>query len=317
MAAQVPTLKIKSENGKIKASVPCTAILSYVYEKNLPNATMPFKDIVKNLQAETKKIFRAHPQKPDEPTSSSFNNCNGRWAEYVFGAYAWNYLVNKNMHNKQNNDSIRYVYVKLPAKSSEEEAWTMLLKEDQLNELVQFQKQGSSQAIQFGHNAFRLSSSNPDAIILKFDESICIQCGFDPLKALDNLSEGNIELLDGVFYKLKKLVEIEHNFECFLSIKNSVRPDRRYQFVHEGDNVKAILMLLHYKLSLSNRVDVFCQNRFFAFSLNDVNSADEECMDTATAACISNPLAGCIWCVDKIFCCLRPDEIQNDMKVII
>lgn len=315
-----PVLKVKRDrNGNNTATVPCTEMLSYVYEKNLPDPAMSFKDIINHLQDETKKVFAKSRPRPKAPTSNSFNNCNGRWAEYVFGAYVWNYLVDKNAANRQNNNPIRFVYVKLPTNNSKKDAWISLLKKDQYDTLIGFERDDTDiQVHAAGHKAFRLCSSNPDSVILKFEEGDCIQYGLDPMKTIDNLSDANIKMMDSVFSKLAGKVAIEENLQCFLSIKNSIRPDRRYQFVHEGDDVKAIIMLLCTRLSLNvGSIPDFCQKRFYAFSLSGVNDADENCMETATTACISSPALGLIWCVDRLFSCLRPNEIINDMNVIM
>ena len=48
-----PVLKVRQEkNGSYKATVPCTEMLSYVYEKNLPDPSISFNDIIKHLQDE-------------------------------------------------------------------------------------------------------------------------------------------------------------------------------------------------------------------------------------------------------------------------
>ncbi|TGY93603.1 hypothetical protein E5329_17745 [Petralouisia muris] len=315
-----PVLKVKKDkNGKNCATVPCIEMLSYVYEKNLPLPDKSFNEIIKDLQEETKKVFAKTKPRPKAPTSNSFNNCNGRWAEYVFGAYVWNYLADKNATNKQNNDPIRFVYVKLPTNDSKMDAWISLLKKEQYDTLIEFERDDTDKQVKAaGHKAFRLCSSNPDSVILKFEENDYIQYGLDSMKTIDNLSGANIKMMDSVFSKLAGKVTIEENLKCFLSIKNSIRPDRRYQFVHEGDDVKAIIMLLCTRLQLNvGNISDFCQKRFYAFSLNGFNGADENCMETATTACISSPVMGLIWCVDKLFSCLTPEEIKNDMDVIM
>lgn len=202
-----PVLKVKKEkNGSYKATVPCTEMLSYVFEKNLPDPDTSFNDIIRCLQDETKKIFAKTKPRPKTPTSNSFNNCNGRWAEYVFGAYVWNYLVGKNISNMQNNNPIRFVYVKLPTNNSKRDAWISLLIKKQYDTLIGFERDDTNKQVKAaGHKAFRLCSSNPDSVILKFEEKDCIRYRLDPMKTIDNLSDVNIKLMDSVFSKLERV----------------------------------------------------------------------------------------------------------------
>lgn len=217
-----PILNVKKDTKGYTAAVPSIEILSYVYEKNLPGSSQTFNDIILNLQDVTKKIFAKHKPKPKEPKSGAFNNCNGRWGEYVFGAYAWNYLVDVNLNN-QNND--RYVYVKLPTnnsttKKSISNIWTSLLIESQRIILSGFEKDSNDlQVKEFGHKAFKLCSSNPDAVILKFENEECKELGIDPLKKLDSLEEGNIELIDSIFEKVRGAVSIEKIYNVFYQLK--------------------------------------------------------------------------------------------------
>ncbi len=317
-----PILDVNKQGGTAK--VPSVEILSYVYAKNLPNNSHKFDDVIEGLHDFTKKLYKQHKLKPKQPTANALNNCNGRWGEYLFGVYAWNYLADKNLNSKNNGDSARYIYVKLPTNNSTTKQiasgiWISLLVKAQQDILWGFEKDANDpQVKEYGHTAFKLSSSNPDAVILKFEDALCKKLRIDPLKKMDSLAETNVRLMDGVFDKVKGNVFIEKNLECFLSIKTSTRSDRRYQFIHEGDDIKAMLMLLCTKLPLGvGSIPKFCQKRFFAFSLKKVSNADMKTMETAMTACISSPLIDPIWCVDKLFQCLKPDDVIDALKSII
>lgn len=317
-----PTLDVKKQGGKAK--VPSIEILSYVYAKSLPNNLLKFDEVIKELHDFTKKLYKQHRLKPKQPTENALNNCNGRWGEYLFGVYAWNYLAEKNLDNKNNGDPTRYLYVKLPTNNSTTKKaasgiWISLLIKAQQDILWGFEKDANDpQVKEYGHTAFKLCSSNPDAVILKYEDVSCKKLGINPLKKMKSLANSNIRLMDGVFDKVRGKVLIEKNLECFLSIKTSTRSDRRYQFIHEGDDIKAMLMLLCTKLPLGvGSIPKFCQKRFFAFSLKEVSDADMETMETAMTACISSPLIDPIWCVDKLFQCLKPDDVIDALQSII
>lgn len=317
-----PTLDVKEPGGK--AQVPSIEILSYNYAKRLPNNLQEFDEVIKELHDFTKKLYMQHSLHPKQPTENALNNCNGRWGEYLFGVYAWNYLAEKNLDNKNNGDPTRYLYVKLPTNNSTTKKatsgiWISLLIKAQQDILWGFEKDANDpQVKEYGHTAFKLCSSNPDAVILKFEDVSCKKLGINPLKKMKSLANSNIRLMDGVFDKVRGKVLIEKNLECFLSIKTSTRSDRRYQFIHEGDDIKAMLMLLCSKLPLGvGSIPKFCQKRFFAFSLKEVSDADMETMETAMTACISSPLIDPIWCVDKLFQCLKPDDVIDALQSII
>ena len=74
-------------------------------------------------------------------------------------------------------------------------------------------------------------------------------------------------------------------------MKNSLRPDRRYQFVREGDNVKAHLMYLK-----NRRADIITSfaNKFYAVSFNELSQADETITDIASTACVASGLANLV-----------------------
>ncbi len=86
---------------------------------------------------------------------------------------------------------------------------------------------------------------------------------------MDSLEEGNIELIDSIFEKSKGCCfNRKKNIQCFLSIKTSTRSDRRYQFIHEGDDIKAMIMLLCTKLPLGvGSIPKFCQKKILCVFL--------------------------------------------------
>ena len=124
-------------------------------------------------------------------------------------------------------------------------------------------------------------------------------------------------MLDSVFPKLVGKVIPFDNLCCFLSMKNSMRPDRRYQFVHEGDNVKAILLYLIGR-QLDNRLEIsFLQNKFFGLSFQAVNDNDIRAMDTAMVACLTTPSMDPIWSVDQLFPCLTTDSVDHIISSVL
>ena len=88
----------KSTNPKAKASVPSMQILSYVYRDHLADETDSFQGIMNNLKDITIDFYRRNKIK--KPEDGAFNNCNGRWCEYIFAATTWNLLAEKNRNTE-------------------------------------------------------------------------------------------------------------------------------------------------------------------------------------------------------------------------
>lgn len=314
MPSVLDAIIIKHKNGELVAKIPSVEILADTYDTDLPDANLTFKEIINNLQEKTKQLFYAKDPALSLPASNAFNNCNGRWAEYVFAAYVWNALAEINRQNTQYN----YVFVKLPMNSSSSNIWTSLLAPTFEEELNRFARDSSDPEIaSSGHERFLLCSSNPDAIILKYPKGNCGTFPLSPETDITNLTISVQNNLDSFFTLLRSTVNPYDNLIALLSVKTSTRPDRRYQFVHEGDNVKAILLYLINR-GIDRRLNQgFLQNKYYCFSFSSLAEPDFNAMETAMTACLSVPSMPPVWAVDKIFACLSPCQIAEHIRTIL
>ena len=194
-------------------------------------------------------------------TDSAFNNCNGKWTEYGFAAYAWNCLAKLNRDARASANSAAYsvyVYVKLPNRNSADNDWTQLLLSNITSVLSAYPARQSSRITDTTNSnygrLFELISSNPDSVILKFDNTDALAIwqaknitGIDLYTDITKLDVNTTTKLDSLFDAFKGQVLPSKNLQCFLSIKRSTRPDRRYQWVHEGDHIKTILQWIQVR----------------------------------------------------------------------
>lgn len=306
------------ESGVYKASVPSTEILAYKYSTSLPLPTDSFSSIIEGLQAETRSLFALKvPNTPLPPSTNSFSNCNGRWAEYAFAAAAWNKLAEINLVNQQMQIDVIYILVKLPDYKGLNTKWTNILCNNLQDEISTFDRDSSDpDVIAAGHRLFTLYASNPDAVILKYtcDELANLQLSLQPTSGISDLSLDSQTKMDKMFREVAGTVTPSKNIVAFISMKNSLRPDRRYQFVHEGDNIKAHLMYLK-----NRRIDatVSFANKFYAISFKQLSQADETITDIASTACVASGLVEPIWSVDKLFACITIRDCTDFVQMVI
>lgn len=298
----------KKKNKKLVAHIPAKDILAFKYASTIPILTDTYKQYNDELQELTKKLFiekskLLFPDKLNMPSKDALKNCAGKWTEYAFGVIAWNELAKINKENSvKGNDSV-YLYVKLPNSRGNETKWTSLLADKYKDALDNFENYPTDEEKKnAGHESFILYASNPDAVILKYssDELSAIKLAHDPNDTLTNISLASQDMLDRLFEKLQGTVTPSKNIVAFLSVKNSSRSDRRYQFVHEGDSIKSHLMYLH--AMRIDRIGSYA-NKYYAVCFNKISNADKAIMNIASAACVSSSLLGPIWSVDNMFEC--------------
>ena len=93
---------------KVTSGIPTTETLADVYGTRLPPSTMAISDFVQSLHQQALQNFNdanvyltsIGSTNISLPSGSAFNNCNGKWTEYAYAAFAWNSLAKINIANK-------------------------------------------------------------------------------------------------------------------------------------------------------------------------------------------------------------------------
>jgi len=327
----------------VKSQIPAIETLAEVYANSIPDSESSFSDFKKALQdkaknnVETANTILQSRNLPtiSAPTGSAFNNCNGKWSEYAYAVYAWNFFAELNSKAREDSDTDdydSYLYVKLPNSDAGNNDWTHLLVNNITIALEAYpQRQSSKITDQADSNygrRFELISSNPDAVILKFphqiaEEKIRDLHALDLYSPIDNMSHDTISNLDALFRCFIESVIPSKNLQCFLSIKTSTRPDRRYQWIHEGDHVKSILQWIQVFSSIAptpldsdlNYTDL--NGKFFAISLSKLSGSDENTMNTGTVGSIVSPMLNPVWAVDKLFECITFSQVGPHLQEML
>ena len=311
MPSVLDNIVIRVEHGRKKASVPAIAVIGDKYSTSLPDPNTRFTSIINDLQAYSKDLFHQKDPSIAEPTGNAFNNCNGQWNEYVYSVFAWNKLADIN--STQQEPDYCYVYVKLPSNRNDETSWISLLTDEHRSRVDNFAyDETHPEVMAAGHKRYLLSSSNPDAVIVKVKLSEIGILPFDPRTPFNDISGQTIENLTRVFSSLQGKINPLADIQCFISMKGSMRPDRRLQFLHEGNNVKSILLFLIEAYRHNTRNAPYSMDnlkkKFYAVAFDTVSEKDQLSMEAAFIGAIHTDKV--IWAVDRLFEILRPSDVD-------
>ena len=315
-------------NKRGKPAIPMGEILADLYCNSIPGTTELFTDILKKLEdhakSEISETAKALGISAITPHPNSFNNCRGSWSELIFSAFAWNELAKVNSNLYDCGGPI-YIFVKLPNYKGTSTKWTALLDTTHHRVIQSFDRHAKSdkEVAQSGHDSFLLNSSNPDVAILKYSveeyTSIVNNLSLDPLHPITDLSLLTQKGFEEIFKSLVHTVTPRKNLHCFLSVKDSLKPDRRLQFLHEGNNVKTILLYLINERNACDELlnlDIL-RNIFYAVSFKAVGPSDKKSLDAAMVACLTSPSLPKLWAVDRLYECLSQRQVEAMFSQII
>lgn len=306
---------ITNPNGTAR-SVPADQMMEYVYGSNLPKRNTAIRDALKCIDTETNSLYKF--KKFAKPDPSALNNCHGRWSEALFALFAWNTIADI---NSKRQDSTRYVYIKLPNRKNASTEWTSLLLEPNCRRsLNEFVLDDTNPIVKKSdHNRLLLIASNPDAVILKFDEAELTTFGlpFSVSSKFSSFTAADLTNLDSLYTFFKDKVLPSKNLVALLSLKTSLRGDRRYQFLREGDNAKSILMYLYTTKADKGLSTHFFSNRFYCFTFEAASKNDMDVMDAAMSAYVSSPIIDPVWAVDKLYECLTLSNVTTAIRDIV
>lgn len=163
--------------------------------------------------------------------TGSLSNAHGDWYEWMLAIEAWNlYAQNSRSHLALLLPNIsRYDLADL----YDQELRGLIL---DLRDKVQ-----SSSEV-------KLISSNPDFVILSRP---LVERVLGEIEPIDRLSIENLDMLDSVFQKFTGECGFEELIG-YISVKSSLRPDRRLQISHEGSLMKAIYVHLQTRKWIIN-----------------------------------------------------------------
>lgn len=308
---------IPTYSGKKKApSVPTDEILELEFGGGPAAFPADISDALDSLDEKARDLYKKQGYSKDIPSKDSLNNCHGKWSEALFAISAWNTLADINSRS----DIDCYVYVKLPPKKSKKTEWLSLLNEECSKAIKNFDLDSSNPIVKkSSHKKLTLIASNPDAVLLKFPKKDLqgLALPLDPCSKINNFDVATLSSLANLYSHFYNRVTPSKNLVSFISLKTSTRPDRRFQFLDEGNHVKSVMMYLYAMKADKGLLPEYFTNRYFALCLTKVTESDRDTMDCAMSAYVSAPIITPLWSVDKLYETLSFSDISDHIKDIL
>ncbi len=210
-------------------------------------------------------------------TTAALNNAHGDWYEWLIGISAWNYST---------TNPGSYLLIPLPNISKLD--ISCLYKQDIRKIILDFREYIKSKG------SVTLISSNPDFVIIN-PKNIDFEL-HQKSNEINLIKTNQIDFINNLYNNFIGKCSIT-TIIGYVSVKASLRPDRRLQISHEGSLVKAI----HARIQ--NYKDIYRSHelKYYAISTK-VSDTDRNALKTVATHSIalvdSEPQAA----VDAVFC---------------
>ena len=226
-------------------------------------------------------------------TSQALSNCHGDWYEWLLNLVAWQVIAT----NKTN-----YVLVSLPNVTS----FSIFdLYEPQVLDMVSKLKEKANQ------QGVQLITSNPDFVLIKKD----VFFDLDYFNFDTALDQHQIIKMDSAYTNYIGKCSL-HDVIGYLSVKHSLRPDRRLQIAHEGSLMKAIYSNLCNTTYSNNSNFTYPSLKYYA-ATSGATEADLNGLKTIATHSLANPNAPMVTAVDKVFICSTVQEAASVFSIIL
>ncbi len=204
---RLPNKKIQIE----KAKAFCELL-----NNDLPQDNKPITELLSEFDVEIRRNYSA-------VTMGALNNSHGDWYEWLLAIKAWNFYID-------NPNS--YLCLSLPKVSSFDIA--SLYKNDLYDLVIDLREKVQNSA------EVQLVTSNPDFVLID-TQDLDVPSIFN--NRIETINEDTLQLIDNSYQNFIYACDF-NSIVGYLSVKFSLRPDRRLQLAHEGSLMKAIYMHL-------------------------------------------------------------------------
>lgn len=243
-----------------RAEAFCTLL-----EGKIPAKSRSFVEILNYIGSSVRKKF-------PKVSREAVNNCRGTWYEWLIAFSAWKFCAER---------SNEFMILVLPSVTTFDV--TRLYIPSLFSHIEDFKKKVNEQA------GVHLITSNPDFLIVNTTGIQMEQFSISPNM---ELSKENIENLESAYQYFEHQCSFE-NILGYLSVKTSLKPDRRLQLAHEGSLMKAIYIhlqtrewiispsgLKYYAAALeANRADIRGLKTVATHSITSVQSTPQAAVD--------------------------------------
>lgn len=280
---QVVSLPFVDPKGGVKKE----AAIGARFNDEFPTGNI--EELLKSI--ETNVVSFAKKKGLKVPAQAAFNNARGDWLELILAAHFWNAVIDKkaDILVLRLPNVTKLEFIELFDKESQERIRSGLMRT--LEE----------------HDA-RLDMSNPDLIGVRMKRS---ELPSEFRKRIDCLGVDEAHML---FDAYKHLIgRCPYDGILFgVSVKTSLRGDRRYQIVHEGSIVKAFIAHLQTRFW-----DTTFETRFYGAVTEGVGENDHEIFRTAATHSIVNVFSPSVRAVDKVYHIPTTNDVNHMIKEII
>lgn len=226
-------------------------------------------------------------------TSQALSNCHGDWYEWLLNIVAWKVIA---------SNKTKYILVSLPNVTSF--SIFDLYKPEVINMVNKLKDRANKQGVQ-------LITSNPDFVLINknvfFDSNYF---NFD-----SSLDQQQLAKMDGAYTNYIGKCDL-HDVIGYLSVKHSLRPDRRLQIAHEGSLMKAIYSNLCNTKYSDTPNHVYPPLKYYA-ATSRATEADLNGLKTIATHSLANPDAPMVTAVDKVFICSTVQEAASVFSIIL
>ncbi len=207
-----------------KAQVDKSVAFCELLHNKLPAPKKPIDGLLDEFDIELRKI-------DNSITREALSNVHGDWYEWLLAISSWNYIC-------ENRDA--NLLVLLP-NVTQFDVSSLYVKK--LYNLILDLKQKVMDS-----SSVQLITSNPDFVMInrKLVEKIEFK-----LKRIEKVTPENLIMLGKIFQDFTNTCEFE-DIIGYISVKTSLRPDRRLQIPHEGSLMKALYTHLQTREWITN-----------------------------------------------------------------
>lgn len=230
--------------------------------------TESYSDIIERTDQEVLKVDNLI-------TKNALNKCHGDWYEWLIAITAWNYRL---------NEGDGFLLLNLPNVSSFDVS--SLYENNLFDHINDFKKKV------LDSTGASLITSNPDFVIIDAT-NITLPSVFNT--PITNIDEKTIKMIGSACKELIGKCRFS-DIKGYLSVKTSLRPDRRLQLAHEGSLMKALYAHLQTREWIINPDGIM----YYAATI-EAAPADHNALSTIATHTIANVQSKPEAAVDQLF----------------
>ena len=268
-----------------KPSINSKEVFSYFFPKNQLSYDKPINESLGEMDSFLKSKNR-------RITSQALSNCHGDWYEWIINIAACNFICNQDVDN---------LIFSLPNVSSFN---VYNLYNSNIKNIISSLKEKAKE------RDVTFVTSNPDFVVIRKND-LFNKKDFH----IDSISVNTLYKLDDAYKKYIERCNID-DIVGFLSVKNSLRPDRRLQISHEGSLTKAIHKRLCREFYKTDEDDKFPTLKYYA-ATSMASEADLNGLKTIATHSLVDKQNVMESAVDKVFIVSNLSETASLFSTIL